>query len=490
MYKTGDLARWLPDGNIEFLGRIDTQVKIRGFRIETSEIETHLNEHPKIKNSAVIARGKERNKQLIAFYVSTESMENTNNKLTNEDIKNHLRKRLPDHMRPVLFVSLATIPLTPNGKVNRQALERMDITIESDKVYLAPRNEIEKKLTEIWAQVIHIEPEKIGINDSFFELGGHSLLAVQLMAKINDEFKQTIPLATLLTEPDIATLAQLILNKKEISCDITVPMQTKGDKAPLFAIPGAGGNVLSLQPLSRALGEEQPFYGLQAVGLDVKRSSFDSVEETAKANISAIRSIQGKGPYRLIGHSYGGVVAFEMVRQLQDQNEKVSSLILLDSLAPLVLQNIPVRDKTSQLIEMCTIFARLHNINVHLDRKKLLDVSKNEQAKYISNLFTNHGLDITEEQFSIFYKIFIANERSYRSYKPVHLLYEIEISLYRACEQHESMRDVPQDYGWSKLLKTDIISYDVSGNHFSMLDKGHVHSIAEKINHSYKKKRK
>ncbi|MBL4673483.1 MAG: amino acid adenylation domain-containing protein, partial [Arenicella sp.] len=183
MYKSGDLARWLVDGNIEYLGRIDTQVKIRGYRIELGEIEAQLNQNSEIKDSVVIAQKQEGNKQLVAYYVAKGSKQEQVVNLTNEDLRTHLQQTLPEYMLPAAFVSLEAIPLTPNGKVDRRALERMDVSLESSQTYLAPRNATEKLLVAIWADVLNLEPENIGVNDNFFELGGDSIKTIQIASK-------------------------------------------------------------------------------------------------------------------------------------------------------------------------------------------------------------------------------------------------------------------------------------------------------------------
>lgn len=210
MYKTGDLARWREDGNIEYLGRIDTQIKIRGFRIETGEIETQLNRHPEIKDSVVIAKGQEVNKKLIAFYVVRETAENKIVELPNEALKVHLQQSLPEYMLPAVFVVLEKIPLTPNGKVNRRLLESMEVNLESSQAYVAPRNEMEKQLVVIWAEVLKLEPEKIGINDDFFELGGHSLLATQVISKIRSQLELDVSLKALFNANTLAGISEVI----------------------------------------------------------------------------------------------------------------------------------------------------------------------------------------------------------------------------------------------------------------------------------------
>ncbi|HEX6160864.1 MAG TPA: thioester reductase domain-containing protein, partial [Thermoanaerobaculia bacterium] len=209
MYRTGDLARWLDDGNVQYLGRIDTQVKIRGFRIETGEIEARLNEHPQVTECAVIAQGQDSEKHLVAFYRAAESKADQLVQLPYEELRAHLLETLPDYMVPAAFVSLAAIPLSSNGKADRGALARMDVRIVSGQEYVAPRNDRERQLVDIWAQVLERDPETIGVNDNFFELGGHSLLAVRLIERMRQNGLHA-DLQALFTAPTLARLAAAV----------------------------------------------------------------------------------------------------------------------------------------------------------------------------------------------------------------------------------------------------------------------------------------
>jgi amino acid adenylation domain-containing protein len=479
MYKTGDLARWLEDGNIQYLGRVDTQVKIRGFRIELGEIEARLNQHAEIQDCAVIAQGQEGNKQLIAFYRAKNTQADQFVHLPYEGLRAHLSQTLPEYMVPAAFVSVPAIPLSSNGKVDRRALERKDVKITSGHPYLAPRTNTEKQLVEIWAEVLKQAPQKIGISDSFFGLGGHSLSAVQLMAKINRRFNQSLPLAIMFTAPNIAALAKLISTKEAASLDILVPIQTSGGEPPIFAVPGIGGNVLSLQPLSKALDSNQPFYGLQAVGLDGKMLPLSTVEQTAQANIVALKTIQAHGPYRLVGHSYGGVVAYEMARMLLEQGEQVSSLVLLDAVAPSVMQEEPATDEANELFQACTTASNLYGIHLEIDLDRLRRSSNEETVRYIVSLLNDRGLEITAGQLSAFYAVYRANLVCYRTYKPSKLSSQIDISLYCAAQRRQEEPILPLDYGWNQLLQEPIRIFDVEADHFSILEKVHIHGLAE-----------
>lgn len=205
LYKTGDLARYLPDGNIEFLGRVDNQVKIRGFRIELDEIEKLLIQHPDVKQVAVIAREDiPGDKRLVAYIVLNQKPE-----AIVATLKRFLEEKLPKYMVPGVFVILDSLPLTPNGKVDRQNLPDSDrIRPDLEETFVAPRNPIEEKLARIWIELLGIEP--IGINDNFFNLGGHSLIAAQMLSRIRDGFQVELFFHHIFANPTIAGLAALI----------------------------------------------------------------------------------------------------------------------------------------------------------------------------------------------------------------------------------------------------------------------------------------
>jgi acyl-coenzyme A synthetase/AMP-(fatty) acid ligase/acyl carrier protein len=216
LYKTGDLARYLPDGNIEYLGRVDNQVKIRGFRIELGEIEAALSQHEDVQTSVVIIReDSPGDKRLVAYIVPQ-----TEIKLESSELRSFLKNKLPEYMIPNAFVFLEVLPLTPNGKVDRRALPTPDIQSELIDKYVAPRTATEEILAQIWAQVLKVD--LVGINDNFFILGGHSLLATQLVSRIRSSFKVEISLHELFNVRTLAELAQLIGKLQQQNTDINV----------------------------------------------------------------------------------------------------------------------------------------------------------------------------------------------------------------------------------------------------------------------------
>ncbi|MEH2114380.1 amino acid adenylation domain-containing protein [Nostoc sp.] len=204
LYKTGDLARYLPDGNIEYLGRIDNQVKIRGFRIELGEIEAALSQHPNVQASYVITREDNRgDKRLVAYIVPQPQVT-----FTISELRSDLKSKLPDYMVPSTIVILESLPLTPNGKIDRRALPAPEPSSELLEKYVAPRNPIEEILSLIWQQVLKVE--LVGRHDNFFELGGHSLLATQLISRVRSSLKVELPLRSLFAAPTIAELSHNI----------------------------------------------------------------------------------------------------------------------------------------------------------------------------------------------------------------------------------------------------------------------------------------
>ncbi|MDY7021521.1 MAG: amino acid adenylation domain-containing protein, partial [Cyanobacteriota bacterium] len=327
LYKTGDLARYLPDGNIEFLGRIDHQVKIRGFRIELGEIETALLRHPQVQQAVVVADEDESDKRLVAYLVTTSSLNTT-------QVQRFLKQQLPGYMVPSVFVLLEALPLTPNGKVDRRALPKPDLTQRAiETAFVAPRTPIEAQLSQIWSKLLKLE--QVGIHDNFFELGGHSLLAVQLFSQIETVLQKQLPISVLFKAPTISELATFI--EAEPLSEIWSPLveiQTGGSRPPLFCVHGGGFNVLIYRDVAQGLGSEYPVYGLQARGLQKNEPLVNRLEDMASDYIHEIRRVQPQGPYFLAGLSNGGKIALEMAQQLQVQGEEVGLVAMFDTYAP------------------------------------------------------------------------------------------------------------------------------------------------------------
>ncbi len=332
LYKTGDLSRYRPGGDIEYLGRLDHQVKIRGFRVEPAEVESALGAHPALVETVVVAMdAPEGGKRLVAYLVGPPG----GDRPAAAALRAWLGERLPHYMLPAAFVWLDTMPLSPNGKVDRQALPRPEAAgrAQEGPPAAAPRDLVELRLAGVWQDLLGAGP--IGPADSFFGLGGHSLLAVRLMNRIEAAFGQRLPLAALFESPTLEALAvRLRRGAPPARREPLVHLHGDGQNLPLFLVHPAGGNVLCYWQLARALGDDTPVYGLQLPDAVDAAAPAPTVEALAARYLETIRTVQPEGPCHLAGWSLGGAIAFEMARQLDLAGRQVGLLALLDSFAP------------------------------------------------------------------------------------------------------------------------------------------------------------
>ncbi len=334
MYSTGDVGRFMISGEIECLGRADAQVKIRGYRIETEEIEFQLVKGDYIKEAVVIARPDHLGiDKLVAFIVVDYNDEPVNEAGQIQNWKEVLRNSVPDYMVPDNFLIIPSMPLTPNGKVDKKALAKYGISIvEESNRYISPRTDIEKLVADIWIEYLGVK--KVGVHDNFFELGGHSLIAVQVMTRIEKETGKRLPLAALFETSTVEKLSQLLeIGAKSITWDSLVPIKPKGNKMPLYMVHGAGLNVLLFNTLAMSMSPEQPVYGLQAKGLNGVDEPLSNIEDIAAYYIAAIMEQNPTGPYALAGYSFGGIIAFEMAKQFDKLGKEVKMLAMFDTYA-------------------------------------------------------------------------------------------------------------------------------------------------------------
>ena len=507
LYKTGDVARYLPNGDIEYISRIDNQVKIRGFRIELGEIEVLLAKHPEIREIAVIVREDvPGDKRLVAYIVPNQDQTPTIN-----DLREFLSQKLPKFMIPSAFVTLDALPLTPNGKVDRRAL--LGYSLPSDSVSLgttpvanngkvdshalrhtsrisldtgfdAPRNPTEEILVAIWAEVLGLK--QIGIHDNFFALGGHSLLAMRLFNEIEKTLGTRLSLATLFQKQTIAELATII-HQEESSPEwesLVMIQQGKPTKPPLFCIHAIWGNVLFYRKLTHYLLPDQPFYGLQAQGLDGRRSPLTSIPEMASHYIKEMQRIQPQGPYFLGGFSLGGQIAFEIARQLHALGHEVRLLAVFDSGSPLVTQGRADATNTKPKTLWQSSFAHLNN---------LLNLKPRDQINYLWERINWH---LTAGKASIFYKLYLryikrsfmdlrildvasANHQAFRSYTAQEI-YPGKVTLFLSASSFQKLEDDPQL--WGKVVTGGVEIYQISGaTHTTLMEEPNVKFLAEKL---------
>jgi amino acid adenylation domain-containing protein len=341
VYKTGDRVRYLPDGTIEYLGRLDYQVKIRGFRIELGEIEATLRDHPAVGDTVVVAREETSgDKRLVAYVVPRP------NTLAAQDVlRRFVQARLPQYMVPSAFVALPELPLTSSGKVDRRRLPTPDFASATGEC-VPPSDPIERQLVRIWEALLGVRP--IGVTNNFFELGGHSLLAARLVAHIEKTLGKELPLSAIFQAPTVERLARLLRHDADhVPQTLIVPPEPGDSKIPLFFISCSKEFVRRLRPM---LSSDQPCYALAPHGFDGRRAP-STVEQMAAKYLKEIQSLQPEGPYYLVGYSFGGMAAFEVAQQLRRQGQGIGLLVLLDPLPrPIVEQSpLPVRNSAAAL---------------------------------------------------------------------------------------------------------------------------------------------
>ncbi len=342
LFKTGDLGRYRHDGEIEFAGHLEKGNGNWGSSLITEDLERVLCQHPAVQNAVIAASqsapgdrsdSTTTGNNSVAYVVCDQTAVPTPSEL-----RDFLRERVAEQPIPLAYVTLEALPLKPDDTVDKAALPMPgeEHTVP-ERHYVAPRDNVELQLVEVWEKVLGVRP--IGVRDNFFDIGGYSLTGVALLARITETFGKQITLTTFVKEPTIEQLAiELRLKKSEEVWSPLVPLQSGGAKLPLFFVPGGGCGELELvriySELARQLGPEQPFYGLKVRGSDGHESHHPPVSEIAAEFIEAIRSVQSEGPYLLAGDCTGGLIAFEMAQQMKNQGHEVGLLAVLDTVRP------------------------------------------------------------------------------------------------------------------------------------------------------------
>jgi amino acid adenylation domain-containing protein len=330
LYRTGDLVRKTREGNWQFLGRADNQVKIRGFRIELSEIEAVLLRDPRVRDAVALAGTAGTGETAILAYVEVTAEAVSYDQLAG-DLRSAIALALPSYMRPAAITCLAAIPRLPNGKVDRKGLARYVTKPPGEREMQHPLNEVETRLKEIWCSVLGVET--IDRSADFFDLGGHSLLAARLLSRVEASFGRRISLAALFDSPSFAGFASLLHTRRDREFDFrqVVRLQPGGANNGIFAVNNTGIYLT----LSRLLGEALPVTALQLFDPSFPREVLpESIEAIAAEYVGLVRRLQPQGPYTFLGWCNGGVLAFEIARQLEDAGETGSRVIVVDTWLP------------------------------------------------------------------------------------------------------------------------------------------------------------
>ncbi len=488
LYRSGDLARRLPDGDLEYLGRADQQVKIRGFRIELGEIEAALAGQPGVREAVVLARS---DRSLVA-YVTGEDLDPA-------VLRQALAERLPDYMIPAAFVFLEALPLTGNGKIDRKALPAPEAVAAPAAERREARDPLEAWLLGQYRAALGVPAgREIGIDDDFFALGGTSITSAIFAHRLQEALSETFHVVAIFDHPTVAALAGHLRERHPAGArritgeegapavqgsferSILVPIQEGSPgRRPLFCVHSVGGEVVAYRPLARHLGPKQPVWGLQSPD-----PPLESIPEMAERYLAAVRSMQPVGPYRIAGWSMGGAVAYEMARQLEDRGETTEVLAMIDAVSAASWFGEQQWSDTEMLGLFAVAMVYLHDVDVpaNLDLPQALGVppgfdlssldvsglSLDDALAAALDLGKQVGLlppGLAPEELRRIFERFRANRVSLSFYQPG--LYGGDLHLFRARDQI-GMGDDPT-LGWSRLVTGKIHIFDCPGDHYTIL---------------------
>jgi len=460
-YLTGDIGKLLPSGDILCLGRLDHQVKIRGYRIELGEIEKTIERIDTIKTAIVLGH----NDSLVAYILQENFMDIDADKI--KEWKNYLASQLPEYFVPYDFKILKELPTTPNGKLDRNALLKIEsLKAISRTPYIEPRTQAEKLVAAIWKKTLNMD--NIDVFSNFFEIGGHSIKAVKVMIEIEKQIGKRIPLSSLFENSTIEKFAKLLDNDNEIHSDCLVPIKPKGTKTPFFIIHGAGLNVLIFSNIIKYFDDDQPVYGIQGTAKSYDKW-YESVEDMATHYIEAIVQTNPNGPYALAGFSFGGVVAFEMARQLKEQGKTVSFIGLLDTYV-----DSSYYYKTYNQKRLVRYFdhtrRRLDFLKEMLLSWKAFKHRLNVKKEYIEKQFLGINNDvITEEESNALKEFTKANSMVTKIVNQYHLKpSNLEVDLFRAKDDDGYKLD-PTHLGWKKAALKGVRIHNIPGDHLDIV---------------------
>ncbi|SOS20803.1 non-ribosomal peptide synthetase [Pseudomonas cerasi] len=479
MYRSGDLVRWLSDGTLEYLGRNDDQVKIRGVRIEPGEIEQHLAQCPGVGEAVVTTqRLDDGSLRLVGYFTRRDAS------LDSAALRAHLLGQLPEYMVPAVFVGLDTLPLTQNGKVDRKALPAPDLAALANLAYQAPSTALEERLAEVWAEVLEVG--KIGRHDSFFELGGHSLSAIRLVSLLQ-KAGVSLTLAELFQHPSVAALAGL-LDQRPGSPDEArevITVRAGGSESPLFLLHDFTGLDAYFPVLGQHLQGDFPIYGLPGIGLG--QQQLRTMECLAARMVERIRQVQPRGPYRLAGWSFGGVLAYEVATQLLGMDEAVTFLGLIDSYVPRLTDQGKARWQGPDLLERqllshCTAHwqaqagegaARLARLTSLSEQAPLPDFATLLQLCRDEGLLYEELALASDQQLHHYLDREVAHGQALAHYQLEPL--SLPIHLFRAEQRPMAPIGSSSTLGWGEILsRNQLQCVDVPGDHMTMMQAPHV----------------
>ncbi|GEM74789.1 non-ribosomal peptide synthetase [Vibrio sagamiensis] len=464
MYMSGDLARWRSDGAIEYCGRSDFQVKIRGLRIELEEIESALNQHPSVAQSVVLAQEyRDNDKRLVAYILPT-SKQNTDT----QELINSLSSLLPSYMIPSYFVPLETWPLTANGKLDRQALPKPDLSEQVGSQ--GPTCLVEERLCKLFADLLDLP--SVGVTDNFFALGGHSLLAAKLSSQIKEYLGYDLPLATIFASPTVAGIAaNLVGNDKEQALNIVLPLRSHQQNPALFCVHPAGGLAWCYASLTATISVNVPLYGIQARNFSNSSAALPrTITEMAQEYVDAIREIQPTGPYHLVGWSIGGMLVHRMAGLIQQQGQEVGLVAMMDAYPAEQWQQMHVQGDEQAMEALIRMAGIEYDPIAHADlnRSEVIDVLQNAGSS-----MANFSADILSTVVDV-----VINNRELAR-EEVDYQYCGDVLFFNA--QKLPQEKVLNFTGWDKYNHGDFKVIDIACLHRDMVRPDILQQIGEHI---------
>jgi amino acid adenylation domain-containing protein len=493
LYRTGDRCRWLTDGTLEFLGRLDNQVKVRGFRVELGDVEAALLSHPRVREAAVTAQAHAGETRLIAYVAGDGEGEPP----TPQALRRHLKDKLPDSMVPSGFIVLPALPRTTRGKIDHRALPAPPSDRPAtDRPYVAPRTPLEEFLAGLWREVLHLD--RVGTFDHFFELGGSSIQGAMLINRLQQKLGEQVYVIALFDSPTVAGLAQYVrgefpdtvrrlfgpesldratsagrgMGPRPGPRELIVTLQPEGALSPWFMVHPPGGIVVCYQALAYRLGRERPFHGIRSRGLHGEAELPRRMEEMAAEYVAAMRAIQPEGPYHLGGWSAGGVIALEMAHQILAQGEPVALLALLDTTPPAPPSTAAEHESSGQ------------EYGLDLSLEELSRLGPEEQLPYLWQHALKLGLIEPEVPLQVAEQVLNELKRLFHQHMVLVNEYVVRpypgrVTLFRPSEAPVAVA-TPRDKGWTKLLG-DVDVQFVPGQHHSMVKEPHVQVLAQRL---------
>lgn len=492
-YRTGDEVRFRADGQLEYIGRLDDQVKLRGFRIEPGEIEATLQRHPAVRDAAVVVRTSTLGTPYLAAYLVLHAGAAWDARSTAE----FCRDQLPDYMVPRTFLQLDALPQSPNGKVAREALPDpyLDEPSGDDSAMSqdVASTELEHRLLDVWRSALELND--IGLDDDFFALGGDSLRAMALASQLEESLGRPVPAALLLTAPTVRQLAAELERQTGDEIESLVLVRDGDRDKPLFFVHSLGGDVWIYRELVQRMRTASVIYGLQLPGLHGPTTEEGATfEECAAEHVRRMQGVQPHGPYRLAGYSSGGMLAYEIARQLAERGERTEFVCFIDAGVPPAIERRyggSFKQKAAAMVHNLPLLVRELRAKSFADRwrkifgcvgrgvRKLTarrrPAAANRQAE--SDWLACFAEDISffsEERLSQIKQHYEAVKR----YEPG--AWQGSAELFRVARQSLSAVPTPT-LGWEHLIRGDVTVHDVTGTHDTLMQPPHVDQLARAI---------